>query len=214
MTDEPADGMARGALRVRIRPHSRPDNAEQQSVQFYLPLYLVLLVFFVALTADGTYDSHRGSRAMISLNEAFSAVMPAGSGLFGYGKASRLERARLAADSAERLLEDSGFEMRAMPGLDGRLTMWAPLDRIYPSGEFLPTADYRSVLGDLAGILKQSPGSEVRFLIGGRAYLDRARAAFLDEHWPLIAPFVPADIGLLPEDGGLTVSIALPDASF
>ncbi len=185
----------------------------QPVMSLFLSLYLVMLAFFVAMTAGGTMDRARGSAVLRAVSGAFSSVMPVArdwqSGFpAGDGAVNRAAMVRI-----EQVLRENGFAADQEDDKQGAITMNAETTALFQDEDIRFKPERRAMLDRLAKALAKVPGAQVTFLIGDQDPLARKRAVFLDDHWPLIAPRTPAAIGIQPGQAGLTIRVQVPDAA-
>ncbi len=200
---------------------NREDEAQAGSGLF-LSLYLVLLAFFAALTMNGTFDTARAGQMMRSVSGALTSYMPqlgAGGTWAWFSPFKEHNRypdageARRTAVQIARVLTDFGFSTPGVAGWRGVLIMKASMKTLFKDGDVRLDPSRMAMLSRLAHLLGELPGAQVSFLVGERDPLAIKRAVFLDTQWPLIAPFVPAEIGILPGTDELTVRVHVPGLS-
>ncbi len=180
-------------------------------IGLYLPLYLVMLAFFVMLTASGTFDKARGADVLRSVSGAFASAMPILRGRF---EGHALPLAYLETGSAtriEQVLADFDPSAARVLTRQGAFTMHTEMSALFQDQDIRFEPERGAMLARLADSISKVPGAQVTFLLGDRDPLARERAVFLDDHWPLIAPGTPAAIGLVPGDSGLTIKVDVPN---
>ncbi len=192
-------------------PVETMEHDSQGVLTLYLPLYLVLLAFFVMLTVNGTFDKPRGTDVLRSVNGALAGVVPLVREQIDGEIQAREIRARVAAVRIEEVLGRHGFEATRVKDWYGALVMKAQISSLFQEQDVRFDPDHKVWLSRLAEFLADVPGAEVAFLIGDGDPLAMKRAVFLDDNWPLIAPHIPADIGILPGGEGLTIRVDMPD---
>lgn len=182
----------------------------QKAFDLFLPLYLVLLAFFIVLTASGTYDRDKGGDAMRSVSGALTTFLPPvmrlGPEVYDAPRGRELQAAR----RVDAMLKAMGLVARSKVAWEGAIIMSGTPEALFRKNDVRLHPERRETLSALAELLTDIPDAEVTFLLGDGDELALRRAAQLDESWALMAPFVPAEIGLLPESEDLFVRIDLP----
>ncbi|MGF1455563.1 MAG: hypothetical protein ACFB6R_09325 [Alphaproteobacteria bacterium] len=178
-----------------------------------MSLYLVMLAFFVVITAAASFDRTRGTTVLRAVSGAFSSVMPVGA---DWSRGFPVRPGAVAGtvlQDLDRLLSEGGFTANEKQDLQGDIAMTAQTTALFQDQDVRFKPERRAMLDRLAQALAKVPGAQVTFLIGDQDPLARKRAVFLDDHWPLIAPRTPAAIGIVPGETGLTIRVRVPDAA-
>ncbi len=115
-----------------------------------------------------------------------------------------------AVQSAADQLGALGFIWaRQEGGRHGTTAIAAP--DVFEAGHALFSEHGRAAINGLAGIAAHARARDLMLLVGGDPVLRAARARLLDAHWPLLAPQVPAMVGLTDDTRfDLTVRLRAP----
>ncbi|GHU00456.1 hypothetical protein FACS1894186_1040 [Alphaproteobacteria bacterium] len=135
-------------------------RTESQTLWLFLSLYLMLLGFFIVLSASATFDAGKAKAASESLNAALSSVRPVSLALGDDDDDPQGARLLARLAGAARL-DPSVSAAPSGNGLD--LAIFVPVEAMFHAGSPSIKPGRNALLDRLAGILRNAGQSEWRY---------------------------------------------------